>query len=409
MRLGPFDLESDTGLEAVYTTNVEGERPSEATAEREDYYLVWDLNLSSTAELTERTRLDLGTGIAIEKHFVRKDLDNSQSPFGLIALGFETDLDPLKIYGAVEYERSSDSTDDMYAPSRLQRKGRQVGSSLEYNLGADWIATYYEVGASYEVTRERYDESRYEAEEKNDTSFKWYVQLLPLESISVRYEKEYTFTELINVPGEEEEDETETIEIIFNKLFSLIERPEINYMIGVERNYEDGETDGWELIHTLLLSDEIQLNSSTFLKYYAEYTYEDDPEEDDISFIYGVTFDQDISETISHTLSLTREPVATLGSTDDTDKTEYGYSIIKSDFFVYNLDLSFDVTYTIDRPPPGDPVEKKMDYSLSLQHDAIINSSLTRIISYEYTRESSNQEDEILDEHRVTWAYEFKF
>ncbi|MCB1101937.1 MAG: hypothetical protein KDL10_06215, partial [Kiritimatiellae bacterium] len=140
LRLGPFDFDAKTGLEGIYTTNVDEVRPSEATAEMEDYYAIWSFDLFSTTAFNPNTKVQLDTGISIEKHANRPDLDNSESPFGRFLLRFDTDLNRFVVYGEVSYEKSSDSQtlDDIFIPEGYPRKGRRIGSTLDYLGGVDW-------------------------------------------------------------------------------------------------------------------------------------------------------------------------------------------------------------------------------------------------------------------------------
>ena len=95
LRLGPFDVDANTSVQLVYTTNVEGQRKSESELEREDYFLVWGLSLNMAGPTTPTSDLTLNTSMSIEKHFVRDDLDTSSDPFGQVLLVHDMELGRL--------------------------------------------------------------------------------------------------------------------------------------------------------------------------------------------------------------------------------------------------------------------------------------------------------------------------
>lgn len=408
LRLGPFDFFSKTGLEAIYTTNVEGERPSEATDSREDYYLVWSLDLSAVTRVGPQTTLSVDTGVAIEKHFIREDLDNSGSPFGRFNARFNSDWDPIFVYGGFSYEKTSDSVDEKFVPADQPKKTRQVGTTTESELGADWIEENYQFGISFTHTEDRYDDEVYAIDEQDEDKMLYYGEVKLFQYVSIRYEVEDTKTDFINQEDGEKEDKTENIKINFDQGLGLLERPKVTYSIGVQREYEEGETDGWELIHNLTISDEYDLSSVLRFKVFASYDYEQKPEEDDISFIYGASLEHQISRRASQAFMVTKKPVATLGTTEDTDETTFDYSIRILDIIIPDMSFNGSAGYTISNPVDG-PTENKWELSAGLSHTTQLSSSLQRIFKYEYTWEDSNLEDEILDEHRVTLGFNYQF
>jgi len=408
LRLGPFNFFAKTGLEAIYTTNVEGERPSEATEEREDYYLVWTLDLTAATRVGPRTSLTIDTGIAIEKHFVRDDLDNSGSPFGRFNARFDSDWDPIFIYGGFRYEKTSDSVDDKFVPPGQSRKTRQVGTTTESEIGADWIEENYQLGVNFSHTEDRYDDEEFALEEQDEDKMLYYGEVKLFQHVSVRYEVEDTTTDFINQEDGKKEDKTENIKINFDQGFGLLERPKVTYSIGIQRDYEDGETEGWELIHNITVSDEWDLSPVLRLKVFASYDYEQKPEDDDIRFTYGASLDHEISRRASQNFSVTRKPVETLGTTEETDETTFDYAIKIMDVILQGMTFTGNAGHTISDPVVG-PTEKKWDLGAGLSHTVQLSSSLQRTLKYEYTWEDSNLEDEVLDEHRVTLGFTYQF
>jgi len=405
LRLGPFDFEAQTSLEGIYTSNVEGERPDEQTAEPVDYYFVWSFDLGSTADFLPGTTFNVDTGIAIEKHLNRPDLDNSEAPFGRFALDFETVAEPIYLSGMTRYERSSESVEDKYVPASLKddRKRRQTGTDFEYGAIAGWDGDLLDLSAEYTFLQERYDSYDFFEEEKNEENLNYLSSLELTEFLSVGYKVEYSRTDQINVSdGVGPTEKTESITLDFTQ--NLLERPQLTYSVGVQREYIEEETDGWEIIHNATLSEDVELSPSLRLAGEITYKYEDNPEDDDIAFTYGLVVEQELSRRHSHAFRATREPVDTLGSTTETDETKYGYTFSIADFLLPGISASFGTAHTISRPVDDD-TERTWENSAGLTHTVQINSRLSRVIGYTYMRETSNLEYDPLEEHRVDIAY----
>jgi hypothetical protein len=166
----------------------------------------------------------------------------------------------------------------------------------------------------------------------------------------------------------------------------------------------------WELVHNFDLTYETDLTDVLRLSASANYSIEQEEEADDIGFTYRVQLDHDVSSTVSQSLSLSKEPASTFGSTQDTDSTEVAYKFNKSSLFIRELAFNAGVTYTRDEPPgPDAVVEKNWKYEAGLTHERTVTRRISRIIRYDYTREDLNTEKEILEEHRVTWEYDYSF
>lgn len=404
LKLGPFEFEAETRAEAVYTTNVEGERPSQETADPEDFYLVWALDLNSSTDFLPATQFNFDTGIAIEKHFNRPDLDNSQAPFGRAQLDFQTEREPLIISGLTRWERTSESVDDKFVPTELRagNKSRQVGTDLEYGGAVRWESERLRLGADYSLTQERFDDYEYYEEEQDEETLTYDVGLSLTDFLGLAYKKEYTKKILVNLPdGEGPLEETETYTIDLNQ--NIWDRPEITYSLGVQREYIDEETDGWEFVHNLTISDEMELSPALKFSGSVNYKHEDNPEEDDIGTTFEGSLEHQLSRRVNQVFTAKREPVDTLGSTQDTDETTYAYSLGIDDFLLPDVAAKFGLEHKISRPVDGE-VERLRNYTAGISHTVQINSRLSRNISYDYTRETSNLEFDVLEEHRVTFG-----
>jgi hypothetical protein len=410
LRLGPFDFTGDLKLEGVYTTNVEGERESEAELEREDYYAVISLDLRSSTDMSPGTRLSIDTGVAYEKHANRPDLDNSENPFGRLRIDSLTEAGHWRLMAEVFYEREQDS-EEVAGPSGGEtrsyipgtRKQYKVSENYGYGAGLEWKRDPFTAGATYDVESERYDDPTFQDGDQDETTAGYYGRWQFRKNMAVVYDRELTYTDRINDP-ENDPDWRETTTLSLDGYFTLIRRPHLTYSLGIEKEDTDEEEGEWDPKHTFSLSDEYHLTSTLDLRFLVSYSYEPDPEEDDVSFTYGVSLNHQISRTASQRFSADREPVDTFGSTAETDSTEFNYDFTKSDLLVRALSLRFHVGYAIDRPVDG-PEERTWDYDITLDHRRAMSRRLERSLMYEYTWEKSDLITEILDEHRVTLAY----
>jgi hypothetical protein len=407
LRLGPFDFLAASRLDAVYTTNVERERESEAQAEMEDYYIVAALALESEADISYSTRLTLDTGVAIEKHFVREDLDNSTAPFGRLRLASKTELRALTLQASYSWERASESQQDVVILGGRSRKTRNPHTRIDYGASIDWVGGPFSADASYEFSQKRHEKERFKDLDEDRTTYKWGLGWRILDNLGVKYDNERRLTERVSIPDDDPEWET-TERITVNWRLQFLRKPEVTYSFGLEKEDTQDQEGEWEMIHDLLIRDDIEFNSRLRLSLQAAYSYEDNPEDDDISFTYGAFLTHDISQTARQMLSAMREPRETLGSTTDTDTTSFSYNFMKTDLFIRNLNFNFGASYEINRPVEG-PEERITSYDVRLFHEAAYSRRLVRTASYDYSFERSNLIDEDLVEHRVTWSYEYTF
>ena len=427
LRLGPLDIDAKARTEAIYTTNVEQERESEATADREDFYFVVGLDLTGKAQVQPRTELTLETGIAIEKHINREDLDNSENPFGSVRAASKTELGRATVINVeAHYERVSESEDDTYdLPTRtratpdggsetvsVNRKKRNLHDAFGYSADGFWDWKRLSLNGGYSVESERYDEKEYQDGDEDEFTLT-FGSVLELTSIlSLTYDYEITKTETINIEDDWEGwEETQTIGLDLTVFES--DPATFTYTLALEKEDQQDEEGSWEPVHGFSLSGSILDRPRFSLTYSMNYDYEEDPEEDDIGFTYDIAASHDITETISHSLSLSREPYDTLGSTEDTDNTTYSYDITFSEFLLQNMELAFTASYEIDEPMGPDAgdaeTEKTMIYGVRLEHIRPVAERIEQRIAYTYDYEDSNLEDEILEEHRVVLTYEYTF
>lgn len=407
LRVGPFDFFAVSKLEAVYTTNVERERKSEAQGKMEDYFIIAALELASTAELSYSTTLTLDTGFAAEKHFIRDDLDNSTAPFGRLRLASKTELSTLTLNAGYSWERASESSPNVIIPGGRSSKTRNPQTRIDYNLGLDWKGGPFRASASYEFASKRHQKEQFKDLDEDRTTYLWGLGWRIMENLAAGYENERRLTERVSIPDDDAEWQT-TERITIDWRLQFLRRPQMTYTLGIEKEDTQDKKGEWETLHEISAREEIEFNSRLRLSMQASYTYEENPEADDIRFSYGAQLSHEISYSAKQTLAASREPKETLGSTLETDTTNFRYNFSKTDLFMPNLSFLFGAGYQLTKPVDG-PEEKILTYDLRLFHEAAYTRRLVRTLAYDYSFENSNLIEENLVEHRVTWSYEYTF
>ena len=411
LRLGIFDVTAETSIDLIYTSNVEGQRPSEAKYDMTDYYMVPRLQLLGEAPFGRGTQLTLDTSVGFEKHLIRTDLDSESAPFGKLRLDTRTELARYQVNLYAGYGREYNEEEDIYVPG--DRKTRDVTDTREYGGDVIWTWRALTLGGRYEFTGERHLDPTFEDGDQDETVLGWNAACELRENLALNYDYQRTRTVLVNELDEEPTWEVEE-SITVDWQLPLWERPTITYSFGFEREgvVEDPQdrSGDWDIIHTLTADGVWDLTSTLMFSLHASYEYESDPEENDVSLTYGLELAHELSGSARQTLTAEREPVSTFGSTAETDKTTIEYIFSKSDLFVYDLDLDTGVGWELDVPlEEGEDVEEIWDYHVGLTHSRTLSRRLVRDLSYLYTCEMSNLEDELLQEHRVTLTFTYSF
>ncbi len=407
LRVGPFDFTAKARVGAVWSDNIESQRPSAQTAEPVDYYGYYGLDLKSDAELSGDGRITFDTGFTIEKHVVRDDLDNSDAPLGYFRAEARKNIRRLSLKSFYSWERTSSSA-DIVIPG-VSGKTRNPQETRQYGWGGVWSGYRVTLGADYDMLQDRYDKEEFRSGDKNTETLTYLAAWRAIKQVNIEYEVEYTRDEEVNDPDAPKEwESTETFRFNFDELFNLWRHPKITFSIGVEREDERDQKGAWEPIYDVTVSDDWDISSRLKLNYMAKYTYEDNYEEDDIAFTYDVAMEHQINSRTIQRLSLNREPRRTFGSSTDTDTTTWRYGIAFGDFLIPNLTLSGEVSYEITAPPDGD-VAHVWGYTAKLSHAREVTSRLRRTWVYLYDAEDSDQESEWLIENRVELNYVYDF
>lgn len=410
LRLGPLDFFAKSRLEGVYSSNVENERDSEATGEQEDFFIIVGLDLSANSMVAPSTDLNIDTGVYVERHLNRKDLNDSSNPFARGKISTLTEIGRYTLLLNAGYERTSasqeESNEAFFGTSRLTRR---VKDMYGYSATLRWDYDPIMLSAGTDFTADRYVEEEEQINDKDDTGYLYEARWDITRRINLGYSYDKQFSDLINVPDEDDNATWDITQRILLR-FKILEKPSFNYGFGYEKADTGGEEGQWDQIHNFDVQDEVDITSTLKLGGSVSYEYDPNPEEDtDVSFRYGVTLDHEISRTARQILSVSREPVSTFGSTATTDSTMYQYRFNKDDLFIYNLSFDFTVSYSVDEQLDSGEVDKVWTYGAGVAHMVPLSRQLSRKIEYRYTREDDKDNPELLEEHRVTLTYEYRF
>lgn len=413
LRLGPMEFEAETQVDAIYTTNVEQERPSETDEEREDYYGILSLRLNSNAELSRYFIVNAQAGLGIEKHWNRPDLDNSTAPFSELTADAAAELGRYVITALAGYRRTAESQESIYIPGA--RKKRDVRDETEWGAGILYDIEWLTLGSEYTFTTERHEDPEFTDADQDETTINSEISYQPLDFFGVSFRDERDKTKLVNEETTAAEWEvTQTISLDFG--LTIIEAPQLTYSLGLEKedDVSNEEEGAWEWVHNFALSDQRDLSESIRYALGVNYSLEDNEESDDVALTYSGSIEQDLSLTTAHAFRFSRTPVQVFGTTEESDQTTYSYVFTKSDLFIYALDLSLGASYTIDKPLSETSevqieTEKTTTYTANLAYARDLTRRLERVVEYDFSFEDSNIEDENLVEHRVTLSYIYYF
>lgn len=413
MRIGPFDLDVNTSLEYIYTTNVDGNRKSEAELEQTDHYIVWTLGALFSGPTTPTAELTLDTSMSVEKHFVRDDLDTSSDPFGNILLTHDLELGRFELPTVLQFRRENTQDDDgttrVFIPG--QRKERIVQDTREIRQGINWQRDPFRFNSNLGYSQTRYQEAEFQVGDEDnynaDFGITWDVFRWGGERrLSTFYNYSQDKTDLINQPDADGSGEWSRSQALGLTL-QILTRPNFTYSFA----YQKDDEEDWRYTHTFELADAWELSPTMLVDARATYTIDEQPRDDDIAFTYSVGIDHQIGDTLRHSLRMTREPVNTFGSTTDTDSTTWRYDLSKSELFFANLTFNFSVSHEINKPQGANagPTEESTTYTAGLTHSAALSRRLNRSFGYLYSYETSNLESEPIEEHRITLGLSFTF
>ena len=457
-RLGMVDWFMQAKTEVGYDSNVDDAYPEEQDPfrDRADFYWMPGLTLRSVPlVMAPRTTYNLNAGLAYQDYFTRSDLDtalyNAQ-------LSFQTATPRLTLGGMGGTEYTADGVAERYVPGGV---GRDPMLTHMASAFAGLLYRALRLDGRVDFTSDRHDLEKYWDGDQDETVLFAAAQLTPLTKLVLNASWQKTIT-LLTLSGEET-DETEYAAGSTLNLFSwgglfytwektvkllnttdlaqeetvstfgltgtipveLIRHPKITYALGLSYEEEKDDVTGvtektWEPTHTITASDDFQISRSLRLSGNATWQsdlagnaiwQQNDIETDDISFIYDILLEHQLAPKVRHGLTFTQEPEPTLGSTTDTKSTKYAYDFKWGDLLVKGLDMNFNASYEESTPlEEAAETEQTTLLTFGLMHTRPLSRKLSRIISYQYTREDSNFHDAGPNEkHLAIYGFTYDF
>jgi hypothetical protein len=411
LRLGPFNFAPSVGLEVGYDSNVDEVYPEEEDPDLEtgDFYLMPSFSLrSQPVAMRPSTTVDMEGRLGYQDFFVRNDLDTELYS---ARIGFQTVHPRLTLSGNASTEYTVESEIDKYIPGGASRDPMKADLA---NLGINWNYRMIRLEATADYKRERHDYVQFQFDDNDETKLNWaaYWDIFSWGSLFYSSERTYTTRVRLPPPDNERKENDRKFGLEGAVPFDLLAHPKITYQLGIESvddTADDKEGITWEPMHTITVSDELQLSKTVNLS--ASAMWENEVAEDDIGFTYDVKLRQQVGARAEHSLYWIREPGNTMGSTVDTDTTTYGYNFNIKDLIVYNLTFLGSAEYLLETPlAEAAETEKTTTIILGLNHTRQLSRRLSRIMGYEYNYEISNfHHDGPKERHLLTYALTFDF
>lgn len=416
LRLGPFDINATAGIEGVYTTNVDEQRPSEygPGESRDDYYSVLSFDATVLAELGRYFTIDSTLNLSWERHYKRKDLNETERSDPFANLRFHNTYAPghYTFDTTLSHEETYEKHDSVYQPSAGSK--RVIRQSNTASADLTWQRDRWSWGVGYDYIQDRYLDDEFESGDQDEHTLNAFLRWEMTSRLDSFYEFDRNKTDLIhpatNVVAAEGWETTHRVGLDFR----MLDRPATTYTLAMERSEEPsglGDNEGWEPVHTLTMSDDLDLTRSLRLSGSAQYSLEEHPESDEVTFTYNVSLEHLLSRTADHRVTLTREPATTFGSTATSDSTTWDYTFSKRDLFLYGLNLETGVTYETDDPmdPSDAPTEEILRYHADLGQTRPLTRRIDRTLAYRWSYEDSNLEDEVIEVHELRLELTYTF
>ncbi len=426
MRVGPFDLNAQTELAGEYSSNIEQQYPDQVTLSPEDYYVTAALDVNGIARLGQKVKANLDTGVALEKHFKRPDLDNQNNPLGKAALSAEIPYRHSQIGADISIEKKSQADSSTYIPGQTKNSTTYTEFTYGFDWGWSWQALTLDAG--YDYNQKRYQKEEMRTGDEDRTTIVLGAEWKLLRRLSLNYDGEFkkdVFPRQAATPDKPVWGRKHYIyaDVEILPLKQEHKRPTLDVAAGFEQDTEqDDEYDPeWEPKYTVDLGFgppmELFGNKNLTLTLDVTYTYKkrrvttnNKEEPDEIKFTYGGTLKHEISHSARQTLTVMQQPINTFGSTEKTEQTQVGYSFVKENLFIYNLDMDIHLGWEQDKPlgtddaAPG-PEERKWLADFILTHRRALTRKLHRELSYEFHYEQSNLHDKPMEENRLVLAF----
>jgi hypothetical protein len=414
LKVGPVIFNASLNNSWILSSNVNGLSKDEAREQgldREDFYTTYGFSINGTSKLYPDITLNASTSATWEEHFIQER--NASDP-NLPLLG-NSAFTLGRTFGHYSFNlnmnhSASTSRDKTNVPIFVPGNDPLVRDIIQTsNAGASFGWNRKELAANLNYTwgQVLHNEEFNQGNSRTQTyglSFNY----TPWQRFSMNYGFNSSKNELLeNKDVDSKWLRTQTL----SASYRILERPSLTYTSGFEKEDDRFVLGKWEPNHSWTLSDFRSITETISYSINTTYTYDENPEEDDISFIYGGSLNHEVTRNLRHGVNLTRSPVETFGSTVTTDSTSLGYVMTVSSPLIRGASASLGANYSRNelRGELAGPVEETIDYTASFNKTTPLPLSrkLTGNINYSYLFNSSNTR-ETYDIHSLTLTMSYQ-
>ena len=408
LKVGPVIFNATLNNSWTLSSNVNGLSEDEAKEQgldREDFYTTYGFSISGTSKLYPDITLNASTSALWEEHFLQEQ--NASDP-NLPLLGNST-FTIGRTFGHYNFNlnlnhAASTTRDKTNVPIFVPGNDPLIRDIIQTSNAATsfgWNRKELTASLNYTWGQVLHNEEFNQGNSRSQT-YGATFSYTPWQRFSLNYGFNASKSELL----EKEDIESKWLRTqTLSASYRILERPTLTYSSGFEKEDDRLLIGKWEPNHSWSLSDFRSITETITYSINSTYTYDENPEEDDISFLYGGSLNHQVTRNLSHGLNLNRSPVETFGSTVTTDTTTLSYNLSLSSPLIRGASASFGAIYSRNelRGELAGPVEENMDYTASFNKTSPLPLSrkLTGSINYSYLFNSSNTRD-TYDVHAIT-------
>lgn len=408
-RAGPFDFTVKGTADLGYESNVDSAYPEDEDPlyDKSDFYWMPGLALqSSAARIRPNTTFNLAGTCEYQDYFKRNDKDSELYDF---SADFRTVFPRLTLHGNGIATRTADAEQDAYRPGGSVRDPMQT---VEGSFSANWNFKKLRLEGDFDYSQERHDKEIYQTDDQDETvvSAGAYLDLFTWGSMFYTWKNDVITYQKVD----KETDET-TQNAGFSGTVPKIVHPHLTYSVGAEHkdsktNGEQDEEPKWEPTYSVGAQDSLAFTKTVLLSASAD--WENKVEDDEVTFRYDAELSQQLTPSLRHAATYSREPQDTFGSNADTETTTFGYAFDAKDVIIRGLGASFSATYKLEKPLDEEDAEteKTTTYNASVTHVRQISKRLSRSLTYAYSWENSNlHHDGAKEEHLAIYGFTYDF
>ena len=451
LNVGPFELQSSLNLSLNYSTNVDQVNDDQTSIlsedgkelDKDDFWIDYGVSLNANGKFFPAVDITASTSFLFEKHFIRDDLDEDADPFYNVSLSADSNQGFWSYALTVNFseELTAEKQDVAISRTDLQEVRQERDRTTTLSIAPTITWSYHSLSANggYTYDKETHNDE-FSAADTLSQSYNYGLGYQLNRRVDFNWTHSFDKEELIGEKNSSVLDAVETPadvasaeapvwdeSMAVNASLLLMDRPSLTLSGGYSREDTGGEKGEWDPTFSVSLSDTRALASNMDISGTVSYTWEETEEVEDIAFTYSGVLTHQLPAGWSHSLSATREPADTFGSTVDSTSTSYAYTLTQPNFIMKAISFNFGVSREITSLPEvgnkspaarsaptddglvpeveGD--EETTSWTLGLARSFNLTNSLTASASYGYTLEQVNVEADVIEHlYVLTFSYQ---